>query len=119
MPEFQENTVKISEEVIALIVEEAIIGVEGVYSLRKSKPLLSALFSKNAASPAVEIKVRDGAAEITAAIVVTCGCNARKVAEQVQLKVKDNVQSMAGLPVARVNVKIEDIFFEEASELPA
>jgi uncharacterized alkaline shock family protein YloU len=115
--ETRENTVRISEGVVALIVESAADGVEGVYSLKKARLPFGNLFSQSGKPPAVDIAVRDGAVGITVSVIVTYNCNAKKVAELVQTKVKNDVQNMTGLAVACVNVVIDSISFEEEKRL--
>ena len=41
------------------------------------------------------------------------GCRLTGVAEQVQQKIKENVQSMTGVIVSKVHVIAADIMFEE------
>ena len=46
-------------------------------------------------------------------LVVRYGANIRRVSERVQEAVKDDVQTMTGITVSKVNIFIEDILIEE------
>jgi uncharacterized alkaline shock family protein YloU len=115
--EARENTVRISEGVVALIAASAVDGVDGVYSLKKARLPFGNLFSKAGKPPAVSIAVRDGAVDITVSLIVTYNCNVRKVAELVQTRINNVVQNMAGLAVTCVNVVIDSISFDEEKRL--
>lgn len=111
--EIQTNSLKISEDVITKIVEIALNDIEGVYSLTKSRMHFVNLFSKTDAPSAISINLKDEAAEITVNIIVTLDCNVKNVSEQVQFRIKNDIQNMTGIAVAKVNVIISGISFSE------
>ena len=51
-------------------------------------------------------------AAIDMKIVIKSGEKAVNVAQEVQTVVKENVQNMTGVPVARVNVTVSGVVFE-------
>lgn len=51
-------------------------------------------------------------AAIDMKIIIKSGEKACAVAQEVQTAVKENVQNMTGVPVARVNVTISGVVFE-------
>lgn len=110
--EVQISTLKISEDVIAKIVEIAISDIDGVSCLAKSKIYFGNLFSKSDA-PSISVQVKDGAVDVTVSLIVSYNCNVKKVSEQVQLRIKNDIQNMTGIAVTKVNVMVEGISFDE------
>ena len=106
------NSLKIFENVICKIVEIAAADVEGVCGFVKSKVSFADLFIRAGQNPAVDVKVSDGSAEISLGINVSGKCKVRNTAEKVQQRVKDDVQSMTGIAVTKVNVYIYGIVFD-------
>ena len=105
----QNNCFKVSEDVIYRIVEIASCDVDGVAGLSKSKVMFSHIFMKADQSSAIKIKMIGDVIEITVSIAVSFGCKVSKVAEAVQQKIKDDVQSMTGVTVSKVNVSVDGI----------
>ena len=111
---------RISEEVIATIATKAATGVEGVASVsmkgkggsaqpgKKEKKTLFRQFKRP-----VRIEMLEDEAVLELYLVVRYGANIRRVSERVQEAVKDDVQTMTGITVSKINIFIEDILFEE------
>ena len=100
--------VKISENVIRSIAGVAAKEVEGVKSLAAAK---SSVFHHDTAP--VTVHVVNDMVEITVRLVLSSGYRLTVVAEQVQQKVKENVQSMTGVIVSKVHVIASDITFDD------
>ena len=98
---------RISEAVIVKMANYAIAEVAGVDSLAVRK----SVFKKKAAP--IQVHLMGDVVEITAYIIVKYGCRATTVAEQVQQTVKDQVQTMTGIAVSKVNVVVAGIAFEK------
>lgn len=98
---------KISDDVIITVARLAALDVKGVAGLdgevnkmsklRKNGPIIVSMIEDVAA---IDIKIR-----------VKNGIRASTVAQEVQSAVKDNVQSMTGVAVARVNVTVTGVVF--------
>lgn len=101
--------VKISENVIRSIAGVSAKEIEGVAGL--SEPSRSIL-PCSGASP-VTVQVVNDMVEITLRLILESGCRMTNVAEQVQQKVKENVQSMTGVIVSKVHVVAADIAFDD------
>ncbi len=100
--------VKISENVIRSIAGVAAKESEGVAELAE--------LQRNVLMPAaapVSVSVVNDMVEITIRVVLMSGYRLTNVAEQIQQKVKDNVQSMTGVIVSKVHVIASDIMFED------
>jgi len=86
--------IKISEDVIAKIAQMAALEVGGI-SIKSRK--------------AVQITNLGGAVGINISVVAASGEDASYLAKKIQASIKDNVQSMTGIPVPRVCVRITGI----------
>ncbi|MBQ8960806.1 MAG: Asp23/Gls24 family envelope stress response protein [Ruminococcus sp.] len=102
------SKLKISEDVIITVAKLAALDVKGVAGLdgevgkmsklRKNGPISASMIGDVAAIE-MRIKVRGGE-------------KATAVAQEVQSAVKENVQNMTGVTVARVNVTVNGVVFE-------
>lgn len=107
-----ENCVKVSEEVIEKITEIAVSGVEGVRGIAKGRISFSNLFTRAGRKSAISVKTEDGAVEVSAEINVSDSCRVKSAAEKIQRRVKDDIQSMTGIAVTKVNVFVKGIVLE-------
>ena len=98
--------VKISEYVIRSIAQVTALEVEGVESLAEQKNLFIR------PSNPVTISVSGDMVEITLKLVLKSGYRLPKVAEQVQMTVKENVQNMTGVVVSKVHVVAAGLAFD-------
>ncbi len=101
------GALKISEDVIITVAKLAALDVEGVAGLCGEVGKLSKL-KKN--GPIIVTMVEDVAA-LDIKIKLKSGFKAVNVAQEVQSAVKDGIQSMTGVAVARVNVIVDSVVF--------
>lgn len=99
--------VQIADEVVAIISGLAALEVEGVAKMSGNVPneLVSKLGMKNL-SKGVKVEVSPESVMIDLALEMKYGYSIPKVSEQVQERVKSAIESMTGLCVERVNVRI-------------
>lgn len=109
------NNLKIFENVVCKIVEIAALDVDGVCGFVTSGTDFTNLFIRAVRQPDIGVRVSDGSAEISLGIKVSGKCRVKSVAEKVQKRVKDDVQSMTGIAVTKVNVYIYGIVFDSES----
>lgn len=102
------STVKISDDVIIAVARLAALDVKGVAGLGGEINNMSKL-KKNGP---ITIGMIGDVASIDMRINVKNGEKACSVAQEVQNAVKENVQNMTGLTVARVNVTVSGVVFE-------
>ena len=102
--------VVIADEVIGVIAGLAAVEVEGVASMagNATKELISKL-GKKLLSKGVKVDVLEGVVSIAIAINIKYGFNVMNVCKKVQEKVKATVESMTGLTVADVNVRVAGV----------
>ncbi|MDD6278308.1 MAG: Asp23/Gls24 family envelope stress response protein [Oscillospiraceae bacterium] len=106
--ETAKSRLKISEDVVITVARLAALDVKGVAGLSGEDDKLSRLCGK---AP-IRTELMGDVVSIEIKLVVAGDARACTVAQAVQAAVKENVQTMTGVTVARVNVIIDDICFE-------
>lgn len=104
------GTVKISNDVVAIIAGVAATEVEGVAGMSGgiTGGITEMLGMKNL-SKGVKVEVGDEETAIDLYIVVEYGSKIGDLGEEVQKNVKDTVETMTGLNVIEVNVNIQGV----------
>lgn len=102
------SRIKVSEDVIITVARLAALDVKGVARLDGETDKMSKL----KVNRPIRVSMMGEVAAIDMKIIVKSGVKACSVAQEVQTAVKDNVQSMTGLTVARVNVTVNGVVFE-------
>lgn len=106
--------IQIADEVIAIIAGTAAVEVEGVEAAGGSPTnTLVEFFGRKNQSKGVKVTVEEGEAGIELDIAVKFGMKIQQIAQQVQRKVKNAVETMTGLTVSFVNVNISGITTEK------
>ncbi len=105
-----EGQLKVSKDVIFTITKNAVLDIDGVCSIANAKKkMLKGLFVSNTDFDSINIDFVNDTAVISVFLYVNPGARVKSVAEQVQNRVKNEVQSMTGITVSKVNVTIADI----------
>lgn len=102
--------VQIADEVVAIIAGLAAMEVEGVDSMagNKTNEIAGKLGMKNL-SKGVKVDVTEEEVSIDLVINMKYGYSIPRVSEQVQDKVKTAIETMTGLTVLDVNIKIAGV----------
>ena len=102
--------VKIADEVVAIIAGLAATEVEGVESMAGNitNELVSKLGMKNL-SKGVKVHVGENDVTVNLALNIKYGCEIPKVSAAVQDRVKTAIETMTGLEVSEVNIKIAGV----------
>ncbi|MCD7833272.1 MAG: Asp23/Gls24 family envelope stress response protein [Lachnospiraceae bacterium] len=110
----QFGEVRIADEVVAIIAGLAASEVDGVASMagNVTRDLINKLSMKSL-SKGVRITVADKTVSVALAINIRYGYNVPATCAQIQEKVKTAIETMTGLTVAEVNVKIVNVQMEE------
>lgn len=105
--------VQISDEVVAIIAGLAATEVKGVRSMAGNitNELVSKLGMKNLAK-GVKVHVEDKKVAVQLALNLEYGYNIPETSRTVQEKVKTTLESMTGLEVSDVNVRIAGVNIE-------
>ncbi len=101
------GALKISEDVIITVAKLAALDVKGVAELSGEVNKLSKLKQNGP----IKVKMYEDVAAIDIKIRVKNGVKTVQVAQDVQSAVKDSIQSMTGVAVARVNVIVDGVVF--------
>ena len=106
----QPGEVKIADEVVAIIAGLATTEVEGVSSMAGNitNEIVSRLGMKSL-SKGIQVEVSDNEVMVDVAINIAYGYSIPDVSTKVQEKVKRTIESMTGLEVAKINVRIASV----------
>ena len=108
------GSINISEDVIAGMVRNAALEVEGVAGLANTAGAeISELLGIRTLSKGVKIQFADGKVIVDTIITVSYGSSVMKIARAVQEKVLAVVQATTGLEQVEVNVHVTGIAFEK------
>ena len=108
------GTIKISEEVVAIIAGIAATEVPGVAGMSGGiAGGIAEMLGRKNLSKGVKVEVGEKEAAIDLYIIVEYGCRIPDVAWDIQEKVKKSVQTMTGLEVVEVNIHIQGVNIEK------
>lgn len=104
------GTVKIADDVVAIIAGLAATEVKGVASMAGNIPneLIAKLGMKKL-SKGVKIEVREEKVTVDLGVNLDYGVSIPETTKKVQIKVKDAIENMTGLSVEDVNVRVAGI----------
>lgn len=106
-----DGTIKISDEVIAVCAVNATLKTEGVADLSGgiSNALSKNILGKELMAKGVKVSQSDSGVAIDVHIIVNYHAKIPAVAWDIQENVKNEVQSMTGIPVIAVNIHAEGV----------
>lgn len=104
--------VRIADEVVAIIAGLAASEVEGVASMAGITRDLIGKLGMKSLSKGVKITVEEKTVWVALAINIRYGYNVPTTCTQIQEKVKTAIETMTGLEVAEVNIKIVNVQME-------
>ena len=104
------GTVKIADDVVAMIAALAATEVDGVAAMNGNvaKELLSKVGIKGLAK-GVKVDIFDQKVKVALAVIMEYGYNIPATCQNVQSKVKNAIENMTGLEVTDVNIRIAGI----------
>ena len=98
--------VKVSEEVINKIAYTATLETEGVTAVTVKKVNAKELIKTKKMPKGISYQTTEEGLVFDVSVTVTYGTKIQEVAAAIQSNVIDNVQTMTGLDVCRVNVSV-------------
>lgn len=108
------GSVKISEEVVAIIAGIAATDVPGVAGMSGGiAGGIAEILGRKNLSKGVKVEVGEKEAAIDLYIIVEFGARIPEVAWEIQDKVKTAVQTMTGLNVIEVNIHVQGVNFDK------
>jgi uncharacterized alkaline shock family protein YloU len=106
----ESGEIKVADEVVAIIAGLAATEVEGVSSMAGNitNEIVSRLGMKNL-SKGIQIEIADNEVVVDVALNIAYGYSIPEVSTKVQEKVKSSIETMTGLSVATINVRIASV----------
>lgn len=115
-----ENTdgIKISNDVVAVIVGVAVSEVPGVFAMSGgfAGGISEVLSGKKNFSKGIKVEITEKETKIDVNIIVEYGIRIPDVAFQIQTKIKKAVEKMTGLKVTTINVNVQGVNTKENNE---
>lgn len=109
-PENLKDSVTIAPAVLVTIVRTAALSIEGIRKTT-SPPTIERWFRRFTSDDGISVEVTDGAVRVDIHLVVDGLRSLKTLSRRVQEEVTRTVNEYVGMPVAAVNVHIEDIDF--------
>lgn len=104
------NSIKISNDAVAMYVGIAIAEIPGVYGMSGTLAgITEAISGKKNYTKGVKVDADEKTAKIDVNIIVEYGARIPDVAFEIQTKVKKSVETMTGLKVTEVNVNVQGV----------
>lgn len=106
----EDGEIKTSEEVVSIIAGLAATEVDGVSSLAGNigNVLVSKIGMKSL-KQGIQVDIEDGEVKINAVLNITYGYDIPDTSAKVQERIKSTVETMTGLKVSVVNVRITGV----------
>ena len=108
-----DESIKISNDVVASIAGVAVSEVPGVYGMAGG---ITEIFGKKGLTKGIKVEVGEKETKIDVNIIVEYGARIPDVAFEIQNRVKKAVETMTGLKVANVNIHIQGINIPEKQQ---
>ena len=114
----QDNSIQISEDVVANIAGMAIEGIKGIAEMSGgfAGGISEVLSGKKNMAKGIKVDIKEGKAKIDVNIIVEYGSRIPDVAFEIQNRVKKAVENMTGLKVEEVNVHVQGVNTDTAKE---
>ncbi len=116
--DMENGTVKISNDVVAIIAGVAATEITGVTSMSGgiTGGITEKLGMKNL-SKGVKVELQDNEVTIDLFIIVEYGTKISQLGEEIQKNVKNTIETMTGLNVVGVNVNIQGVSIQKESKI--
>lgn len=105
-----QSSINISQDVILTIASETIKSIDGVKSLG-NLPIRVGVFTPAQSLTPINFIIKNETAQIEIGIVVLSNHRINDVCKKVQKLIKEDVQSMTGIVVSKVNIYVAGVFF--------
>ncbi len=112
------DTIKISNDVVATYAGIAVSEVEGVYGMAGGFAGITEVISgKKNLSKGIKVEVGEKSTKIDVNIIVEYGARIPDVAYEIQTRIKKSVEAMTDLKVLEVNVHVQGVHKMTEKEL--
>lgn len=116
--EEHENTIKIADDVVAVLAGVAVSEVPGVAGMSGgfAGGISEVLSGKKNLAKGIKVEVGEKETKIDVNIIVEYGARIPDIAFEIQNRVKKSVETMTGLTVVEVNVHVQGVKTENDKE---
>lgn len=112
-----EDSVRISDEVIGTIAGIAASEVESLAAMRGGfVDGIGGMFGVRNHGKGIKVEAKENEVTIDMSIIVQYGCKIHEVAREIQVKVRNTVEDMTGLNVTAVNINVLGISMDKDSK---
>ena len=107
----EDNTIRIADDVVAVIAGVAVSEIPGVYGMAGgfAGGITEVLSGKKNLSKGIKVEVGEKDTKIDVNIIVEYGTRIPDIAYEIQNRVKKAVENMTGLKVLEVNVHVQGV----------
>ncbi|MCZ7575260.1 MAG: Asp23/Gls24 family envelope stress response protein [Ardenticatenaceae bacterium] len=107
------GVVKVAPEVLVTVARRTVLAVPGVAHLGPRRPSSNPLrvLHFGASDDGIDIAVEDNRVTVDLSVVVEPNTNITQVGKSLQQAVKRAIEEIVGMPVAAVNIHIDDVSF--------
>ena len=110
--------IKVSADVLEVIIGIATLEVDGVYGMQKNLSSdIRSMFGRSDFSKGVSLSVNEWGSAVDVYCYFKYGVNVPKVARDIQINVKDQVYHMTDVEIGEVNVHIVGIIPEQLATI--
>ena len=109
------GTIKIANEVVAIIASLAASEIEGVASM--SGGVGSGIAEMLGHKKGVKVETGDDECVVDLSVIVDYGISIPDVAENIQMNVKNAIESMTGLNAVEINIHVQGVHFSNGEEI--
>jgi len=111
------GSITVSKEVVAIIAALETIKVKGVVGISSGHKAGSVeVLPKRDLVKGIEVWMKPGEAALTIPIVTDYEIGIFKVAQEVQKKAKQSIETMTGLKVLKINIDVQGVKFRDAEK---
>jgi uncharacterized alkaline shock family protein YloU len=105
----------IAPDVLSTITRLTALSIPGVYRLGIASRDMNRLF-KSVSNEGVHIMVDNNVVYVDIYVILKSDVNVRDVSRAIQNKVSRAISEMVGMEVGKVNIHVEDIYFDQVKE---
>ena len=110
------GSIKIANEVVAIIASLAATEIEGVAAM--SGGVTGGIVEMWGYKKGIKVEAGVEECNVDLSVIIDYGSTIPEVAEQIQINVKQAIESMTGLKVVEVNVHVHDVQFADDEKRP-
>jgi uncharacterized alkaline shock family protein YloU len=102
--------IQIADDVVSAIAAIAANEVAGVHSMASGLAGgIAEMLGKKNLSKGIKVEINDNTAVIDIYIIIEYGCKISDVAQNIQEKVKNSIETMTGIEVSMVNIHVQGV----------